>query len=52
MIMNILDSTIVNVAGPTIRADLGGSYATLQWISAGYTLALAVGLLTGGASAT
>lgn len=48
MIMNILDSTIVNVAAPAIRQDLGGTYASLQWIAAGYTLALAVGLLTGG----
>ncbi len=48
MIMNILDSTIVNVAAPSIRADLGGSYTTLQWTVAAYTLALGVGLLTGG----
>jgi EmrB/QacA subfamily drug resistance transporter len=48
MIMNILDSTIVNVAAPSIQADLGGSYASLQWIVAAYTLALGVGLLTGG----
>ena len=48
MIMNILDSTIVNVAAPSIRADLGGSYAALQWMVAAYTLALGVGLLTGG----
>jgi EmrB/QacA subfamily drug resistance transporter len=47
-IMNLLDSTVVNVAAPAIRADLGASYANLQWIAAGYTLALAVGLLTGG----
>jgi EmrB/QacA subfamily drug resistance transporter len=48
MIMNILDSTVVNVAAPSIRAELGGSYTSLQWIAASYTLALAVGLLTGG----
>ncbi|GAA4447661.1 hypothetical protein GCM10023170_029420 [Phytohabitans houttuyneae] len=48
MIMNLLDATVVNVAAPSIRAELGGSYASLQWIAAGYTLALAVGLLTGG----
>jgi EmrB/QacA subfamily drug resistance transporter len=47
-IMNLLDGTIVNVAAPSIRADLGGSYASLQWIAAAYPLALAVGLLTGG----
>ncbi|MGK5532801.1 MFS transporter [Streptomyces sp. URMC 129] len=48
MIMNLLDSTVVNVAAPSIQADLGGSEASLQWIAASYTLALAVGLLTGG----
>ena len=47
-LMNLLDSTIVNVAAPAIQAELGGSYTALQWIAAGYTLALAVGLLTGG----
>jgi EmrB/QacA subfamily drug resistance transporter len=47
-LMNLLDSTVSNVAAPSIRADLGGSLSTLQWIAAGYTLALAVGLLTGG----
>src|SRR5258708_28604978 len=48
LIMNLLDSTVVNVAAPSIRADLGASYSDLQWIAAGYTLALAVGLMTGG----
>ncbi|MFG2088162.1 MFS transporter [Spirillospora sp. NPDC048824] len=47
-LLNLLDSTVVNVAAPAIRADLGGSYAALQWMAAGYTLALAVALLTGG----
>ncbi len=48
MIMNLLDSTVVTVAGPAIQEDLDGSTADLQWIAAAYTLALAVGLLTGG----
>jgi EmrB/QacA subfamily drug resistance transporter len=48
VVMNLLDGTITNVATPSIRADLGGSYATLQWIAAAYILAMAVGLLTGG----
>lgn len=47
-LMNLLDSTVVNVAAPAILADLDGTYADLQWITAGYTLAMAVGLLTGG----
>ena len=46
--MDLIDTMVANVAGPSIRADLGGSYATLQWLTAGYTLAMAVMLLTGG----
>ena len=41
-LMDVLDSTIVNVAGPSVHRDLGGSADTLQWLSAGYTLAFAV----------
>ncbi|MFK4085890.1 DHA2 family efflux MFS transporter permease subunit [Kribbella sp. NPDC020789] len=47
-VMDLLDSTVMNVAAPGIRADLGGSYAGLQWMAAGYTMALAVLLLVGG----
>src|ERR1700727_2007626 len=46
-IMDLMDATIVNVAGPSIRLALGGSASTLQWLSAGYTLAFAVLLITG-----
>src|ERR1700679_496298 len=46
-IMDLMDATIVNVAGPSIRLALGGSVSTLQWLSAGYTLAFAVFLITG-----
>jgi len=45
-IMDLMDATIVNVAGPSIRTALGGSASTLQWLPAGYTLALAVFLIT------
>ncbi|HKF34732.1 MAG TPA: MFS transporter [Jatrophihabitantaceae bacterium] len=48
MILNILDSTIVNVAAPSIRRDLSMSTSALEWIAAAYTLAIAVGLMTGG----
>ncbi|MDQ3790045.1 MAG: MFS transporter [Actinomycetota bacterium] len=47
-LLNLLDSTVGTIAAPAIQADLGGSTATLQWIAAGYTLAMAVGLLVGG----
>lgn len=46
-ILNILDSTLVNVAGPSIRQDMHLSTAALEWIAAAYTLALAIGLMTG-----
>lgn len=46
-VMDLIDATIVNIAGPTIRRDLGGGATTLQWLSASYTLAFAVLLVTG-----
>jgi EmrB/QacA subfamily drug resistance transporter len=45
--MDVLDATIVNVAGPSIHRDLGGGANTIQWLSAGYTLAFAVLLIAG-----
>jgi EmrB/QacA subfamily drug resistance transporter len=47
-VMELLDSTVVTVAAPDIRAELGGSYALVQWMSVGYTLAMAALLLVGG----
>jgi EmrB/QacA subfamily drug resistance transporter len=47
-VMDLLDGTVINTAAPAIRDSLGGSYATLQWMAAGYTMALAVMLLIGG----
>jgi EmrB/QacA subfamily drug resistance transporter len=46
-VMDLIDGTIVNVAAPSIRAELGGSASTLQWLGAAYTLAFAVLLITG-----
>ena len=46
-LMDVLDATIVNVAGPSVHRDLGGSASTLQWLSAAYTLAFAVLLIAG-----
>jgi EmrB/QacA subfamily drug resistance transporter len=47
-VMDLLDSTITQVAAPTIRRELGGSYAVIEWVTAAYALAMAAGLLTGG----
>src|SRR5580658_5080166 len=46
-VMDLLDATIVNVAGPSIHRNLGGGASTIQWLSAGYTLAFAVLLIAG-----
>ncbi|WP_033390368.1 DHA2 family efflux MFS transporter permease subunit [Kibdelosporangium aridum] len=46
--MDLLDTTIVNVALPAISHDLSAGNAAVQWVAAGYTLAFAVGLITGG----
>src|SRR3954451_12541830 len=48
MIMNLLDSTILNVGAPSIQRDLHMSSSAVEWIAAAYTLAIAVGLMTGG----
>jgi EmrB/QacA subfamily drug resistance transporter len=45
--VDLLDSTVVGVASPSIRADFGGSSTQIQWITASYTLALAVLMITG-----
>ena len=47
-VMDLLDSLVTTIAGPVIRAELGGSLSLIQWLGAAYTLAMAVGLLTGG----
>jgi len=47
-VMDLLDSTIVNIAIPSIQTNLGASYATIQWLVAGYSLTFALLLITGG----
>jgi EmrB/QacA subfamily drug resistance transporter len=47
-IMDLFDSTIVNVAGPTLAEKLGASNTDLQWVIGGYALALGSGLILGG----
>src|SRR4051794_40318464 len=46
-----LDAVIVNLALPSIRTDLGGGIAGLQWVVDGYTLMFAAVLLSSGALA-
>lgn len=49
--MLLLDVTVVNVALPAIRADLGASFGELQWVIDAYALTLAATLLTWGSLA-
>jgi len=46
--MDLLDTSVVNVAIPDIRARLGASDAQVQWALAGYTLAFAATLMSSG----
>ncbi|MER5638376.1 MFS transporter [Kitasatospora sp. NPDC002227] len=47
-VMDLLDSLVTNIAGPSIRTDIGGGESLIQWLGAAYTLAMAIGLITGG----
>ncbi|MFB7248699.1 MFS transporter [Streptomyces populi] len=47
-VLDLLDSTITNIAAPTITHDLGGGTALIQWLGASYALALGVLLVLGG----
>jgi EmrB/QacA subfamily drug resistance transporter len=48
LFMVMLDNTVVNVALPSIQADLGASIGGLEWTVNAYTLTFAVLLVTGG----
>jgi EmrB/QacA subfamily drug resistance transporter len=46
--MDLIDLTIVNVALPTIRTDLGASGTQLEWVISAYMLAFAAALIVSG----
>ena len=46
--LDLLDTTIVNVALPSIQKDLNATASQLEWSVAGYVLTFAVLLITGG----
>jgi len=48
LFMIMLDNTVVNVALPSIRRDLGISLSSLEWVVSGYVLSFGVLMLTGG----
>ena len=47
-LMDMIDITIVNVALPSIRRDLGASGTQLEWVVSAYMLAFAATLITAG----
>lgn len=47
-VMDLLDASIVNVAGPALEESLGASSVGLQWVIGGYALTLGAGLVLGG----
>jgi EmrB/QacA subfamily drug resistance transporter len=49
--IDIIDSSIMNVALPSIRADLGFSQQRLQWVLSGYLVTYGGFLLLGGRAA-
>lgn len=46
--MDLIDSTITNVAAPSIVADLGADESVIKWLGAAYALALGSLLVLGG----
>src|SRR5580698_5776407 len=46
--MAVLDVAIVNVAIPSIRADLGATFGQIEFVVSAYTLSYACLLVTGG----
>ncbi|MFF2956337.1 MFS transporter [Kitasatospora sp. NPDC057965] len=46
--MDLVDVTIVNIAIPSIQESTGASFSAVQWVTGGYALAFAIGLITGG----
>ena len=47
-VMDLLDTTIVNIAVPSIQGSLHATTATVEWLIAGYALAFSLLLITGG----
>jgi EmrB/QacA subfamily drug resistance transporter len=48
VLMDMVDSTVINVALPSLQRHLHMSSTQLEWSVAGYTLAFASGMITGG----
>ena len=47
-VLDLMDSTITNIAAPTIVREIGGGEGLVKWLGASYALALGVLLVVGG----
>lgn len=48
LFMDLADATIVNIVLPRLQTSLDAEYSAAQWVLAGYSLAFALVLVTGG----
>ncbi|MFK4088277.1 MFS transporter [Kribbella sp. NPDC020789] len=46
--LDVIDSTVTNIAAPTIAAELHGGQGLIKWLGASYMLAMGVLLVVGG----
>ncbi|MBO1337835.1 MFS transporter [Streptomyces sp. VRA16 Mangrove soil] len=46
--LDMIDSTVTNIAAPTIATDIGGGESLIKWLGAAYALAMGVLLVVGG----
>jgi MFS family permease len=46
--LDLMDSTITNIAAPTIVREIGGGESLIKWLGASYALAMGVLLVVGG----
>ncbi len=46
--MDLLDSTLTNIAAPSVARDLGGGVSLIKWLGSSYALSMGVLLVAGG----
>ena len=47
-VLDLMDSTVTNIAAPSIVRDIGGGESLIKWLGAGYALSMGVLLVVGG----
>ena len=47
-VLDLMDSTITNIAAPSIVSEIGGGESLIKWLGASYALAMGVLLVVGG----